>query len=151
MTAVDEDSQADRLRAAVVVQRVECSPHRTPRVQNVIDEYDSAAVNAAFGQLGGQSRTELARVEIVPVHRRIDAADDLVSTHTRFNGGNALGQTLSQRYTARGNAQEQKPFGTLVGFENFVGNACQRTRDLTRVENFGCAHRSPFPASLDGH
>ena len=51
MAAVDEDRQLDALGTAVVEERLDRGANRPPRVENVVDEDDEAAVDAVAGVL----------------------------------------------------------------------------------------------------
>ena len=74
VAAVDEHRQLHRARPADVAQRVQRRADRAAGVEDVVDEDDQRAVDAALGDRGVLERAGRLGVEVVAVERDVEGA-----------------------------------------------------------------------------
>ena len=125
--------------AAEVGQRVERGADRSAGEQHVVDQDNGLAVDALGRDLGQLEGADAAKSQVVAVHRGVEGADRHVAA---FDRGDLIGDPAGQRDAAGRDAEHGEPLGTVIAFDDFVGDAGERAGEVRRVED-GTGERSP--------
>ena len=136
MAAVDQDGELDSSGAPDASQRVERRFDRASRVQNIVDQHDGPTIDAGdWNQrfLGGAQR--LAG-QVVAEHRRVDDGEVGVGAGDLAD---PVDEPTRKRCSARGDAGDDEILATAVAFNDFVGNTCQGSGNVTRSKYFFAA------------
>ena len=128
--AVDQHGQPDRARPAEVAQRVQGRTHRTPGVEDIVNQHHYAVVDRREHVGGGDGPGRLPP-QVVAVHHHVEGAHrDVGSSTAAIAAANRWASV-----TAGGDTQEDQALGTPVGLEDLVGHARAGPGDLVRVEH----------------
>ncbi|GMA85112.1 hypothetical protein GCM10025868_03620 [Angustibacter aerolatus] len=147
VAAVDQHGEADGARAADVLQGVERGADGAPAVEDVVDQHDRAAVDAALGDLGALEGADRVRAQVVAVHRDVERAPGHLGA---LDVGDPAGQPLRERDAAARDAQQHQALGTAVVLDHLVGDAREHALDLRCLQHRAGSHRLRPPPRLTG-
>lgn len=140
MAAVHQHGEADGLRAPEVHEGVEGGAYRAAGVQDVVHQYDDAALDALVHARVADHRLLVRRPprpDVVPVQGDADGAHRLLAAGGAADVG---GQALGDRDTARLHADqvEQLVVGNLL--DDLRGQAIEDARKLSGVKHVHSEH-----------
>ena len=126
MAAIDEDHQLDGARAAELDQRIERGANRPSGVEHIVDEQNAFLVDRKrnLGSPNHWLGTDRMTHEIVAIQRDVERAGGNLAL---ADLADALRQPLGERDAARADADERQFFDAAIAFEDFVGDAGERT------------------------
>src|SRR5271157_759835 len=127
MTSINEHQQLHAARATVTEERIERGADRAAGVENVVNQDDIAIVHIEAKGAWTDHRADIVRGKVVAVkanvkHSSIDGAF--------FDGANQSAQSFRKGNAAALNANQAQVFGSIVLFDDLMGQADERAFDL---------------------
>ena len=131
MTAGDQHRQLHRLGAAEFGEGVECSAHRAPGEEHVVDQHDRAAGDVD-GNLGGTGRRDRAQRDVVAEEGDVERANGHLDVlELRDRGGEAVGDGDAPGVET----DEHDVVGTTVALDDLVGDAGVGPAQVAGIEH----------------
>jgi hypothetical protein len=144
---VHEDGERHRGRPAKVHQGVHRCADRPAGEQDVVDQHDRLAgdveTDPGLVHLGGLG----PHADVIPVEGDVeDPHGDL----RPFDPGDLGGKAASQVVATGGDPHQSQPVGSLVPFQDLMGDPGDRPPDLTRVQQANGGHHEGAPGRRRG-
>ncbi len=134
MSAVDEDREADRARAAVIDERVHRGADGAPGEEHIVDEDDHAPIDGERDlRFANDGRVADAR-QVVAIEGDVDRAERDVHTLVRPDRCLDAG---GERVTARPNADDGQKGEVTVTLDDLVRDPRDGPADVVRREQRG--------------
>jgi hypothetical protein len=142
--AVDEHGEPDRLRTAVVDERVHGRADRAAGEENVVHQHDHAIVDREGDVRLAHDRRVPDAGQVVAVERDVDRAERDVGAFVRAD---RLADTGRERVTARADADDGESGEVTVALDDLVRDPRDGAADVVRTEQRG---RSALLPGLTG-
>ena len=139
VAAVDEHRQPNRFRAPDLDQRIERRAHRSPCVQDVIDDDERAGLEREGQVRALDVRRPAGRGDIVAVEADVQAAHGRADTLVIVD---RVGQPLCERHATCLDADERQSVNPAVLLDDLVADANQRPAHVVGGHDLAFGHCS---------
>lgn len=127
VASVDEHSELNAARTAVVEERVEGGANGTAGVEDIVAEDNITTFHVAAKSTGGDDGAHIGGGEVVTIELDIEGPG---FDGALFDVGDQFAEALGERSPAALDADQGQVFAAVAFFDNFVGEAHQGALNL---------------------